>query len=193
MRGITLTELLIATIVVGIIMLGVASSDFAVRKNTKNQSAGALLTLNTRSIIEHISKNASMATGMKNDQGFYNVTGAAVAAGNFCIRQDIDISGNFLNTSGDYNDDNWKCYTVAANNITTCIKSTANKANACINTDNKYASLGALTTATPSFSSTTDVFSVVIINHDQPSNATTSVSNPGVTLTSQVVPSGHSI
>ena len=182
MRALTLTELLIATTIVGIIMMGVVSSDYAVRKSFQSQSADALLSLHTRVIVNDIIKNAALASGYKNDLGIRTLD-----ANNFCIRQDPKN----LPTPMDYSDDPWVCYTTVPNSaLYTCAKPAgAVPPAACATSDQK---LGAVVSVAPSFDPATDTFSVTIVNRDDPGNPK-SISNPEVTVTSQTSPAGQSL
>ncbi len=193
-RAITLTELLISTIIIGIIMIGVVSSDYAVRKNSQNQNAGTLLTLNTRVLVNAIINNASLMSGYKNDQGYSSTT-----ANSFCIRQDYNYSVSPPvpnNSPVDYSDDYWACYTFSSNSLYTCIKPPgAISASSCSAGDQGYKSLGG-TVGIPSssfgFDVASDVFSVIIVNRADPSQPK-SISNPEVTVSAQTSPSGQSI
>ena len=194
-----MTELLIATMVVGIIMLGVASSDFAVRKMAQGQGLRTVLDLNTRVLIEHTAKNVSMATGDKNNIGFsssaggtdLNVTAGAVPANNyFCIREDMDNAGNpnpLPGTPTDYSDDHWRCYSDVGNVLYTCLK---NAPADCTAADT---SLGSIYNFTAVFSVATGTLSISILNRTDPTKAVDISSNPQVRRDQMVYPTGHSI
>ncbi len=180
-RAITLTELLISTIIIGIIMMGVVSSDSAVRKNAQNQNASTLLTLHTRALVNVIINNASLMSGYKNDQGY------SPTVNGFCVRQDININTKAPNnTPTDYSDDQWACYTAIAFNLRGCFKAAPDS---CLSSDTL---VGALVSVAQVFDSATDVFSVTVVNRADPSQIK-SISNPEVTVSAQVSPPGQSI
>jgi len=193
MRAITLTELLVATTVIGIIMIGVVSSDSAIRKNAQNQNAGTLLTLNTRALVNVMISNASLATGYKSDPGFDFPPNAVLTIQNtppssFCVRQDMNINTKVPNnTPEDYSDDRWACYTVIAPNLYACLK--ASKNSSCLASDTL---VGPVVSLAVNFNDTSDVFSVTIVNRADPTQAK-SISNPEVTVSARVSPPGQSI
>ena len=184
-RALTLTELIIATVIIGIIMIGVVSSDYAVRNHANNQGAGAVLTLNTRVLVDHIMKNAALAIGDKNNLGFSFAPNAVLNSppGFFCVRQDIN------NTPSDYSDDQWACYTVLSNSLYACARTAVQGPGACTAANTL---VGAIVSAAVNFSDTTDVFLLMVTNRADPAKAQ-STSNPQVTVTSQVSPAGQSI
>ena len=107
--GITLTELLVATILMGIVMLGIVSVDFAVRQMSKKTSSTALLRMYTSAVMQEIARNAAIITGDPNNPGFLSFP-----VGNptrFYFRQDINAAtGLPNNTPQDTSDDGWICY-----------------------------------------------------------------------------------
>ena len=177
-RALTLTELLIATAVVGIIMMGVMSADYAIRKQSVTASSSASANLYAQSIVTNIINNAYKATGSITDKGILIDTSLGgpdtVAAGSFCARTD---------TVPD-----WVCYTVipALNgNLYTCPKSPT--PGACALSDKN---LGKIISVTPQFTLVGAVgsqqltFTVTLTVEDQslPSHQrslTTSISPPG--------------
>ena len=174
-RAITLTELLISTTVVGIIMLGVISSDYAIRKQSDNASAGALAALNGQGMLKHIIDNAGKAVGDKSLPGINYPNDKAW----FCIRQDIN------KTPIDFADDAWICYTVVTGNLYNCAKQPpAASPSACADTDTL---LGQVQGIDPSFSLNNNIFSVTVTIADPTA--------PGGqrSWSASVSPSGHTI
>lgn len=111
----TLSELLIATILVGIVMVGVLAVDYAMHNLQKSSTTDSLLALQTSAAFIAISRDAMTSTG--------DSTGDPTCAGNnlgilcdddgsersICFRHDVpDISGNY--TPFNYDDDQWQCY-----------------------------------------------------------------------------------
>ena len=103
--GLTLTELLVATILMGIVMLGIVSVDYAVKQMTKQTSGTAFLKMYTSATLQDIARNAAMMTGDSTHPGllvFFN---------RFYIRQDINAAtGAVNNTPNNDDDDAWICY-----------------------------------------------------------------------------------
>ncbi len=169
-------------------MVGVVSTDYAVRRNFQNQSATALLTINTRLIVSHIIKNAGLATGYRTDRGI-RLSGdgqlpGPLPANTMCFRQDPIAAP----TPTNYADDGWVCYTQLGNDLRTCAKAPG-PPGGCIAGD---ALLGTITTVTPTYDIATNTFTVTVVNRDQPAVAK-SISNPEVTWTSRTSPPGQSI
>ena len=125
--GLTLTELLVATILMGIVMLGIVSVDFGIKQMTKKISQTALLKMYTSSVLQRIAQDAASMTGDwpggPCDLGFQTQ-----GPSRFFFRQDIDSSGALNNTPGDCSDDSWICYDLSGTNIRRCNKNNPNGA-----------------------------------------------------------------
>ncbi len=141
-KAITLSELMIAMVIVGIIMLGVVSADYAIQKFYTNSSKGAVSGFNAIAMMDNITAVALTATGTMADPGIQvdstildnsgGGTGYTIGNNTFCIRSQVNP---------------WQCYTtIAANGTTTylynCTK--ANPAN-CADTDTKIAQITSMT------------------------------------------------
>jgi prepilin-type N-terminal cleavage/methylation domain-containing protein len=114
-RGVTLTELLIASVLIGIIMLGIVSVDYATRQSHQKTTATGQLAMSTGGMLLDIMKNSSLAVGdaaTANNSGIYVSPGGNTA----CFRQDL------LQTPSNYTDDSWICYTESANNLLKCTR-----------------------------------------------------------------------
>ena len=111
----TLIELLVATMLMGIVMLGIVSVDFAVRRMQKNVSKDTFVTMRTSATLLDISKNAAAMTGDQNNSGFNNGVSSR-----FCFREDINSSGVSNLTPDSYGDDNWICYQQSVTSILKC-------------------------------------------------------------------------
>ena len=106
MSGLTLMELIVSTAVVGIIMMGVVSTDSAIRRQTNTSFQNAQASLNPQGILAHIMNSAFNATGTPADPGIYIGTGG-LAANTMCFRTAKAP-------------DNWVCYTNLGTNLYTC-------------------------------------------------------------------------
>ncbi|MDP2654541.1 MAG: hypothetical protein Q8Q08_11015 [Candidatus Omnitrophota bacterium] len=123
----TLTELIVATILVGIVMVGTVSVDYAIRRTRQSTSFSGINSLETSATLLHISRNIALAVGDQQNSGIFDLAGGG--SDGFCIRQDI------LTTPGDYTDDEWKCYTRIAQRIHFCTKTAVQGPLACVGTD----------------------------------------------------------
>lgn len=118
-HGLTLTELLISSVIVGIIMLGVVSLDSVIGKKRQIATADNLLALNTRVTVNHMLKNALQAVGYGTQEYQGILIGDQVGdqgingPGTFCVNQDIKPLSTEVNwTPLDHSDDRWVCYTL---------------------------------------------------------------------------------
>ena len=68
-NGLTLTELLIVTILLGVFMMGVASFDFAFKQATQVSSDSSFEAMRISAAMLYISKDAAMAVGNARDPG----------------------------------------------------------------------------------------------------------------------------
>ncbi len=126
-QGLTLTELMIALSLVGVMMIGIVSVDRAIRKQYEDVVSGASSTDNAGLILAHVMNNAITAVGSMtpaDDRGVWSANDGAANAVS-CIRV------NYTPT--------WACYSIASSVLYTC---TRNSTGACVSTDPGYAVLG---------------------------------------------------
>jgi prepilin-type N-terminal cleavage/methylation domain-containing protein len=100
-NGMTLTELLVASVLVGIVMLAVLSFGLAIRQMQGSTSRSVILTMRTKAAMARIAGDAISAVGDQTNRGVAAFTTGSSRS--ICFRQD----------GGDpsrYNDDNWVCY-----------------------------------------------------------------------------------
>jgi Tfp pilus assembly protein FimT len=129
-QGLTLVELLITTSIVGMIMLGMVSIDYALRSNDQQQSRTSLVSLRTSAMMFDITSEASQAFG--------DVATRCIQLGNLsnnntnyiCIYQDANGNANY-NAAGDAAGDQWVCYTHRATNMYKCTFTANNGPNNC--------------------------------------------------------------
>ena len=138
--GLTLTELIITTILIAVVMVGIASMDVALRQSEKGTTRNALAAMRTNNLMFHIRKNLELATGDANNPGAIcadstgvicnPATGACscIAAANLWIRIEnpvIPVAARTIN----YNDDLWVMYRYNANSLFFCSQVTAGSNN----------------------------------------------------------------
>ncbi|GEM_PF-2226929 len=130
-QGLSLAELLITTTIVGVIMMGMVSVDYALRTNEQQQTRAALVSLRTSATLTDMTVNARQAYG---DVATRCIQIANIAADNtnyICIYRDIDAAGVPNNTPSVYADDRWVCYTRRGTNMHKCMRTVAAGPNAC--------------------------------------------------------------
>lgn len=127
-QGLTLAELLITTIIIGVVMVGMVSVDFAIRSNDQQQSRTSIATLRTSATLQEIVSTIS--------QGFGDAASRCVQIGSItadstnyiCIYRDFG-------TPADYSDDVWHCFTRHGTNLHKCTRTLADGKGSCVNTD----------------------------------------------------------
>lgn len=105
-NGLTLTELLIASIIIGIVMLGVVSFSYTVTKMEGNTGKATQVKVRAATYMLQIKQDLTVATGDPSNPGIYVHTqfdGTNPHASSVCVRHDID---NPIS----YADDQWICY-----------------------------------------------------------------------------------
>jgi len=135
--ALTLIELLVATIILGIIMLGIAGIDIAMRQSSTGASRNALVAMQTSAIMLHMTKNAAQAHGNATDPGI------AVAASALWLRQDT------AQTPDNPADDEWFCYDINGSQLRFC--PVANASSGCNAATGPITNLGAIATFEPDF------------------------------------------
>jgi len=114
--GLTLVELVVATALVGIVMVGTVSVDYAIRSMRKTTANSASVAIQTSATMTYIANDVAQATGDASDVGILDCTQDNDETiyplcdlrdnPTFCIRQDQNGPDAFA----DYTDDLWVCY-----------------------------------------------------------------------------------
>lgn len=193
-QAMTLTELLVATALIGIVLIGVISVEYAVRSAEQTTSASTLVAMKAGTVLLDISKNGSLATGNETDPGVHDLTGAFHE---LCFRQDR----NSPQTPNVNTDDTWKCYIHDNGNIlSTCTVNAVPNGNliAC-QAASDYRSLSdnvvSLTSSfvhnatTPGSEFAVDVSLTI---RKIAAQAVQPLTNPEITLSTRLLPSNHS-
>ena len=190
LKGMTLTEILVATMLVAIVMLGAVSVDYAVRNARKSASQDASLTMRTQATMLLISRDANAAVGDASDPGIVD----SPAVGALCIRKE---KGGDINT---YSDDEWTCYWQNGTNIYRCLKDIATGPTQC-NTGDPV--VGTASVDCPNgglcfkydfvFNEITKeiYLDIAITTRSKPSAAADPINNPEYTASTHISPSGH--
>ena len=116
-KGLTLIELIIASMLISLILFGVISTNTALNNTGHDSGQRASVTSQTQTTLNHILNNAAMAVGSsapnnegiligENNYGPSDLTGLG-DTNSFCIHQ--SPGANILNNA---NEDLWLCYSL---------------------------------------------------------------------------------
>ena len=106
-KGLTLTELLVSTALIGIVMMGIISIDYATRKaQDASFDKRQVVVLATSAILEQILNDAAKITG---DVAMPGVLFRIGPRQTTCFRQDLNPNPDLI-TPIDFTDDTWVCY-----------------------------------------------------------------------------------
>ena len=100
-NGITLTELLVASILIGIVMIGVASFSVSLQQFQNSTNRTTILAMKTMTAMNRLTRDAYLAVGDETNRGI--VDRAIPKRNSLCFRHDT------TNPSS-YTDDTWTCY-----------------------------------------------------------------------------------
>ena len=111
----TLSELLVATAVVGIILLGIISVDYALRSTRQNAARGSVLATKVATALTQMANDALLTTGDITNTGVNYDNPPAGNARHICFRYDKTDPNS-------YTDDRWACYehSAADNKVNRC-------------------------------------------------------------------------
>ncbi|MBI3602502.1 MAG: hypothetical protein HY209_06385 [Candidatus Omnitrophica bacterium] len=201
--ALSLMELIVASVVVIIILLGIASSQLIFQRNSNYFGSNYFVSAMTDNMLNHILTSASMAigSGIANDKGILIGLAETGDANTFCIHQDVQKTlGPGVDYPGTVNGDlfttanhRWLCYTLdsTTHQLTYCDRTYTSGAAKCP-PGNGIVLGTALNVGPPSF--TNGLFSIAITNCMDPTQSTCgTTSNPSVTKTGSVSPSAHSL
>lgn len=185
----TLAELLVAMVLMGIVMIGIVSVDFALRGMQKNISRDTFVNMRTSATMLDIAKNAAAMTGDQNNVGFNNTV-----PNRYCFREDINSSSVPNNTPHDYKDDRWICYQQSGTNILKCSGAALSNCGIGSFILGTAISGGLNIQFIPDSIETVQNSSVTIsiTNRFNPTQAQSPVDNPEVTMTTKVSPGTQS-
>jgi len=174
-KGLTLAELIVATIIMGILMVGIASMDIGLRNMFEGTSKNTLTSSKVSLLVHHVSRTIATAIGDENNPG------VAFSGSNIWIRTDSNI------TPSSYSDDDWYVYQFDSGNNNVKFCSTTDVYIAC-QTTIQTLGRGCITTFQPSIEddSTTLDFNLTlkVSGRDDPSTAIDAFENPEYTVTS---------
>lgn len=182
-KGITLTELLVAMILMGVVVLGIVSVDFSIRGMQKNISRDTFVTMRTSATMLDMAKNAAVMTGDQNNLGFDNS-----GPNRFCFRKDVNGSGSPNNTPNNYNDDFWICYQQSGTNIFKCSRSNPSDCPGSPFILGTAVAGGLSISYIPDSVAQNSSIAISIKNRYDPTQPASPSNNPEVTMTTKVSP-----
>ncbi len=189
--ALTLTELIVATIVMGIVALGVGAVDVALRQSHHSTSRNAIVAMRTSAIMLHVTKDVEMATGDRADSGIR--VDDPVNTTNIWIRREDPT--NPSPDPNSYVDDIWVSYTYDSGNHNLYYCTVPNNTTPCTTADQNLGTLANLR-ATPVFDETLGTqnfyLEVTLTNLFNPLTAADIYDNPQYQLTSRIAPASSS-
>lgn len=114
-KGLSLTELLIASVLIGIVMVGVMAFNFSVKSIEDTSTKASLTALRASQALGFLKRDAETATGDASDPGIVHGINAG-GDPSICFRQDKSIPV----TPGIYTDDTWVCFYVETDQLKRC-------------------------------------------------------------------------
>lgn len=126
--GLTLAELLITIMIVGIVMMGMVSVDYALRSSEQQQTRTSVATLRTSAVLQDIVTTATQAFGDSATRCIQMANLTTDATNYICMYRDFG-------TPSDYSDDSWLCYTRNGTNVHKCTRTLVSGKGACAATD----------------------------------------------------------
>ena len=180
-NGMTLTELIMAAILVGVVAVGALSVDYALRSARNNVHSDSMLTSSTTNVMERIRRDAAAASGSSADPGV--LTNATY----LCLRID---NRDFNNAA----DDLWACYSQNGTNLYRCLFDSFAPGACAVDNDNLIGTAVAGGFTYTFVMSATDLYlDVTLINRfPNPGSAANPITNPEYRLDSRVYPDSHS-
>jgi len=103
-KGLTLTELLVASFLMGIVMVGIAGFSVTIKRMQDTTDKQAILAIQTIAAMTHMERNISRTIGGQSDQGYASGNAGTPNRAYWSFRQ--DPSNTPYNTS----DDTWRIY-----------------------------------------------------------------------------------
>ncbi|MBF0490531.1 MAG: hypothetical protein HQL15_07925 [Candidatus Omnitrophica bacterium] len=122
----TLIEILVATSIASMVLMGALLSTTAVQKSVNDQGANYANKSGSSAVLDHILRNASLAMGSdmgpEFDKGILIGRAETGDPDTFCIHQNVDGNGVTLDTAQDTTNDHWLCYTLSGGGVYYCYK-----------------------------------------------------------------------
>lgn len=186
-------ELLVASVLIGVVTLGAAGVLLGMRNIQGSSRLESFLVMHSAAVMGHIHRNVLQANGYYSDPGI--VISPGTTPPYYSFRQDVDSSAAANNTPETYADDTWLIYVQDTGSTLSYCRQTAADGSAptagCLASltelSNKIQTLTFTWTA-----STTDFYVSVVLNtiYD-PASAVDVLRNPTYSLTTKITPTAH--
>lgn len=201
-KAITLTELLVSSILIGIVMLGVMAVSYAIKSMQDMTNKGAILSMRTTATMNHISKNVALAIGYQDDPGIV-VNIVLDKDGNvlpreaqwFAVRQESGVDPL------SYTDDQWVVYYKDGHQLKSCTQKDVNQLPNCSSpfkvisqdiVDTEFEFVHPVdSTVTPS-GNPEFYLRIYLKTQYDPDGTFDLINNPSQEVTSRISPLGHS-
>ena len=137
--AVTIAELIISTLIVSMVVVGVFSADYALRRMGESGARDVTVNIQTRSVAESVRDSVRKVLGALVQPLTSDETGIDIstATKTICFRHDVqDGTGQF--TPANNADDNWTCYTQIGTVVHRCEQLVAA---ACVAADPSVGSL----------------------------------------------------
>jgi len=192
-KGMTLTELIVAAILVSIVLAGAIATDYAVRRLQQQASKDATLAMKTSATMMQIVRDAEKAVGNYDNSCMSPALcgpGMVDLTTSFCFRQD----NNTPKTPDNYADDQWVCYWKDDEIVYRCAELTMPYPSCPPNTPQ-------VGTVIPGLAKIHDIkvdptngiyIDITLTNRSDPLAAMDPMDNPEITLQTRVYPLEHS-
>ncbi|VAX34810.1 hypothetical protein MNBD_UNCLBAC01-1574 [hydrothermal vent metagenome] len=194
-RGLTLTELLVSTALIGIITLGVVAFSISMKGIQESTNKTTLLNMQVIAVMTNIKRDAFLAVGNQADPGIL-VEFSTPANNNWiAFRQDQNVPP----TPADFSDDVWVIYIrdLTADTLRTCTKTSAPTSAASI-LDSSCSAANALELSSHIENVMFELITAGRFNVDimvqvrfTPGTVVNPIDNPEYILSDQISPPGH--
>ncbi len=111
-QALTLVELIVSTVIVSMVVAGVFSAQYALRRMSEAGGRDVASNIQVKAVAESVRMAARSLHGDPGNKGFY----FSAATKTFCLRHDTGSPA----TPWDYTNDNWTCYTQIGAKVYTC-------------------------------------------------------------------------
>lgn len=179
--GITLAELLITSVMVGMVMVGVLSVEYALRNMQKSSINNSQISMDASSVMLSITRDAMLMVGDASNPGYRHDLSETTW---ICFRQDDD------GTPSNYGDDAWACYSRDGNNmLSRCVQASPQ---ACLSGEDMLQLSASDFFEVMDDSGSLDYVAVDLAVLADPSQASHPINNPEVRVSSRIRPIGQS-
>lgn len=192
-RGLTLAELLIASVLVGVVAIGAAGVMIGMRRIQGSSSLASFLVIHSSAVMAHIQRNVLQATGYQSDLGIILSPGSSPPY--YSFRQDANSSGTSNNTPADYSDDTWIIYVLdPAETLSYCLQAASSGSvptAACLSGAMELTNRVQSLTFTFVANAVDFYVEVDLQTISDPASAQNPMTNPSYSLTTKITPVSH--